>query len=108
VDHVAEANFDPTYDNRHWQRLAAQYSVKIVQVRCECDADVLMARDQQRIHDGTRHPGHVRPHDPAFYELVKQGPIEWIAVDGERISLDATAPGVEGYGAVVESLRRLL
>lgn len=107
IGHIVEANFDPQYDNPHWQRLTKQFDVQVIQVRCECEPDVLLERDRERVRQGTRHPGHLQVgevDESAYREVLEKGPIGWIEVEGERISLDTTRLAVEEYGPVVKRI----
>jgi predicted kinase len=108
TDHVVEANFDPKFANAQWQALKQRFNLQVIQVRCECDPATTIARYRARIADGTRHPGHRDGGDDfAFHELLRRGPIEWVDLAGERISLDTTAGGADGYKAVVQRITEL-
>jgi predicted kinase len=77
IGHIVEANFDPTFANAHWQRLAEQFPLRIIQVRCETDPEILLMRYRERVNQGTRHPGHVdHSHDLVFYEKVRGSTID--------------------------------
>ncbi len=91
IAHVVESNFDPVYANAHWQQLAKQYPLHLIQVRCETDSEVLIQRYRERVRSGDRHPGHVdQSDDPAFLALLRRGPMPWIDVPGPRIRVDAS------------------
>jgi predicted kinase len=107
IDLIAEGNFDPKYANPEWQKLTTRFDLKIVQVRCDCDADLLIERDRQRIEQGTRHPGHIRDEDPAFYEMVKRGPIGWIDVESEKIVVNTDQLAIEEYAEVARKIREI-
>jgi predicted kinase len=103
TDHIVESNFDPMYANSQWQKLKQQFDLQLIQVRCEGDPDVVLERYRERIRQGKRHPGHRDGgDDPAFYALLQRGPIDWIDVDGERISVNTTQLAVEDYAAIAE------
>jgi predicted kinase len=105
TDHIVEANFDPKYADTRWQALKERFELRLIQVRCEGDAAVILERFRARILDGTRHPGHRDGSDsPEFYEVLRRGPISWIDVEGERISLDTTENTIERYAAVAERI----
>src|SRR5512142_609569 len=77
VDQIVESNFDPKYANAKWARLRQCYAFRLLQIRCEASADILIDRYRERIANGTRHPGHVdRSSDAAFLNLIRQGPID--------------------------------
>ena len=108
TDHVVEANFDPKFANPEWQARKQRFDLQVIQVRCECDPATTIARYRARIADGTRHPGHRDgANDFEYHELLQRGPIEWVDVAGERLSLDTTAGGVDGYEAVVQRITEL-
>lgn len=105
VNLIVEGNFDPKYADPEWQKLVTRFDLRIIQVRCECDADLLIERDRRRIQEGTRHPGHIREEDPTFYEMVKRGPIGWINVDSQKIVVNTSQLAVEGYAAIARQIR---
>jgi hypothetical protein len=107
VAHIVEGNFDPKYANLHWRKLTERFDLQLIQVRCECDPLVLLERDRERIQQGKRHPGHILLDDPAFYEMVQKGPMDWIAVESERISVDTTLRSVEDYTSIAQRILEL-
>jgi predicted kinase len=108
IDCIVESNFDPRYANLRWQKLTQQFTLQLIQIRCECDPDILMMRYRERIQQGMRHPGHADQSDnPALHELVQRGPIGWIAVESERISVDTTHLAIEGYASIVKRIREI-
>jgi predicted kinase len=109
IGHIVESNFDPIYANTHWQKLVQHYPLQLIQVRCETDPETLLTRYRERINQGTRHPGHVdQSDDLAFYETVRQGPMNWIAVESARISVNTIELKEAGYVSVVENIRNLV
>lgn len=75
-------------------------------MRCETDPEVLLMRYRARVKQGARHPGHIdHSDDLAFYEKVKQAPPGWIAIEGERISLNTTELIEEEYPIVANRIR---
>ena len=109
VDQIVESNFDPKYANAKWARLRQQYSFRLLQIRCEATAEVLIARYHERIANGTRHPGHIdRSDDAAFLNLIRQGPMDWIDIESERLAVDTNVPDKENYQAVAMVVRRFM
>jgi hypothetical protein len=106
---MVESNFDPRYADAQWASLRQRYSFRLLQVRCETDAEVLIARYRERIANGTRHPGHVdRSDEAAFLSLIGQGPMDWIDVESERLVVDTTVLNQEDYPRVALAVRRFM
>jgi predicted kinase len=109
VDQIVESNFDPIYANAKWARLRQRYSFRLLQIRCEASAEVLIARYHERIANGTRHPGHInRSDDAAFLDLISQGPMDWIDIESERLVVDTNVLDKENYQSVVMAVRRFM
>jgi len=109
VDQIVESNFDPKYANAKWARLRQRYSFRLLQIRCEASAEVLIARYHARIANGTRHPGHIdRGDDAAFLTLIRQGPMEWIDIESERLAVDTNVLDKENYQTVAMAVRRFM
>lgn len=109
VDQIVESNFEPKYANTKWARLRQQYSFRLLQIRCEASAEVLMARYRERIANRTRHPGHIdRSNDPAFLKLIRQGPIGWVDIESERLAVDTNVLDAKNYHMVATAVRRFL
>lgn len=109
VDQMVESNFDPKYANAKWARLRQHYSFGLLQVRCETSPEVLIARYRERIANGTRHPGHIdRSDDAAFLNIIRQGPMNWIDIESERLAVDTNRLNPEDYLSVAMAVRRLL
>ena len=88
---LIEGNFAPEYANIPWQRLQNTYQFKCVQLLCSAEVEVVMQRYNQRIADGTRHPGHFDASAAAeMRDLLTNHPAEWIDLSGERISVETT------------------
>lgn len=109
VDQIVESNFDPKYANVKWAKLRQQYSFRLLQIRCEATAEVLIARYHERIANGTRHPGHIdRSDDAAFLNLIRQGPMDWINTESERLAVDTNVLDKENYRTVAMVVRRFM
>jgi mRNA interferase MazF len=102
---MVEGNFDPTHANDRWQAFAQNYAFDLIQVRCETETDILAKRYLGRIDE--RHPGHVDAgREDAFLESIKQ-PLDWLAVEGDRLSFDTTNADEADYERLAESIRQL-
>jgi predicted kinase len=109
VDQIVESNFDPKYANAKWARLRQRYLFRLFQIRCEASAEVLIARYHERIANGTRHPGHIdRSDDAAFLNLIRQGPMDWVAIESERLAVDTNVLDKENYQTVAMAVRRFI
>jgi predicted kinase len=109
VDQIVESNFDPKYANAKWAGLRQRYSFRLLQIRCEASAEVLLARYHERIANGTRHPGHIdRSGDAAFLKLLRQGPMDWVDIESERLAVDTNILDKEGYQTVAMAVRRFV
>jgi predicted kinase len=109
VNQIVESNFDPKYANAKWARLRQRYSFRLLQIRCEASAEVLIARYRERIANGTRHPGHIdRSKDAVFLNLIRQGPMDWIDIESERLAVDTNVPEKENCQIVAMAVRRFM
>jgi predicted kinase len=109
VDQIVESNFDPKYANVKWASLRQRYSFRLLQIRCETSAKILLARYQERIANGTRHPGHIdRCDDPAFLEIIRQGPLDWIDIQSERLAIDTNVLDREKIQTIATAVRRFV
>jgi predicted kinase len=109
IDQIVESNFDPKYANAKWARLRQRYSFRLLQIRCETSAEVLIARYHERIANGTRHPGHIdRSDEAAFLNLIRQGPMDWVDIESERLAVDTNVLDKEKYQTVAMAVRRFM
>lgn len=109
VDQIVESDFDPTYANAKWAGLRQRYSFRLLQIRCETSAEVLIARYHERIADGTRHPGHAdRSDDAAFLSHIRQGPLGWIDIKSERLAVNTNVLNKENYLTVAMAVRQFM
>lgn len=109
VDQIIESNFEPKYANAKWARLRQRYSFRLLQIRCEVSAEVLIARYHERIANRTRHPGHIdRSDDAAFLNLIHQGPMDWVDIESERLAVDTNVLDKENYQSVAMAVRRFM
>ena len=109
VDQIVESNFDPYYANDHWQRLRQYFPFRLVQIRCEASAEVLLARYRERIENGTRHPGHMdRSDDADFLAIIGQGPMDWIDIESMRLVVDTAIMRTESYSTIITEVKQLM
>ncbi|HEU0297636.1 MAG TPA: hypothetical protein VFR47_33145 [Anaerolineales bacterium] len=68
-----------------------------------------MARYHERIAHGTRHPGHIdRRDDAAFLNLIRQGPMDWVDIESERLAVDTNVLDKENYQTIAMAVRRFI
>jgi len=109
VDQIVESNFDPKYANAKWTGLRQRYSFRLLQIRCETNAEVLIARYHARIANETRHPGHIdRSDDTAFLNLIQQGPMDWIDIESERLPVDTNVFDKTSYQTVAKTVKQFM
>ncbi|MCB0064588.1 MAG: ATP-binding protein [Caldilineaceae bacterium] len=109
VPHIVESNFSPAYATARWQALVKQYPLRIIQLRCEADPDIVLARFHARVAQGERHPIHRYSTDTAGYRtILEQGHLGWIDVPCERISVDTGKRQPSEYATVATQLQALL
>jgi predicted kinase len=71
VSVVAESNFDARTEVGPFEELCRRHDVRLVQVHCRRDEDVLLERFAERVRSGDRHPGHGDAPEDA--EVVRTG-----------------------------------
>lgn len=110
VSHIVESNFTATYATPRWQALIDQYPLRIIQIRCEADPTITAQRHQARKERGERHPIHRHDNNVDAYAayLQQQGPLDWIAVESTRLSLDTSEKAVADYTEIVAQVRERL
>lgn len=106
VAHLAEANFHPALATQEWQKLHQRHPLRLIQVRCETQPEVLLERYRQRIAGGERHPGHRdQSQDPNFLQMIHSGPPGWVEIESPRISVDTTHFESINYLFLVEEIK---
>ncbi len=109
VSFIVEGNFDPAYATMRWQSLMVRYPLRIIQIRCETDPETLLTRFRTRITSGERHPVHRDSiQTDTLQTLIQQGPLGWIEIESERLSLETTKMTIEQYPAFIATVRSLL
>ncbi|MEZ4681993.1 MAG: hypothetical protein R2932_48075 [Caldilineaceae bacterium] len=109
VNHIVESNFSPTHATPRWLDLQERYALRIIQLRCEADPDIVIARFHARVAEGERHPIHRYASDTSGYRtILEQGHLGWIDVPGERISVDTGALDPADYQSVATQLAQYI
>jgi len=109
IDQIVESTFDPRYANAQWASLTQKYSFRLIQIRCEARVDVLITRYQERIANGTRHPGHIdRSADVAFLDTIRQGLMAWIDIESTRLSVNTAVHSKENYATIATSIKQVM
>lgn len=105
---VVECHFEHQTDAQRWQSLHERYPLRMIQVRCETDPSVQLARYQARIEAGERHPGHVNSSATGDPRPRWGTPVAWIDVPGPRLSINTSDLSMTGYGHVVTQIKGLI
>lgn len=109
VSLIVESNFSSKHASPRWQQLYERYQPRIIQLRCEAEPEIVIARNQGRVETGERHPIHRFDHDPTGYlSILAQGHLDWVDVPSERISLDTGVLGKADYQSVATQLQQYL
>lgn len=110
VSHIVESNFPPSRATPRWQQLMAQYPLQMIQVRCEADPMIVAQRHQARQERGERHPIHRYDSNTAAYAayLHQQGPLGWVDVASEHITVDTGKLALADYSSVTTQIRTYL
>lgn len=56
---VLESNFVKEFADSQIAKLRAEWPVRVIEVHCTADREVLVERYRKRAEDGERHPGHM-------------------------------------------------
>ena len=108
VSHIVESNFSPVHATPRWQQLCERYGVRMIQLRCEADPALVIERFHARVAQGARHPIHRYTADTAGYlKLLEQGPLDWIDVPGDRITVDTGQLEPAAYQSIAVQLQKL-
>ena len=106
---IVEANFNPHYANIPWQKLQSLYQFRCIQLLCSAEAEIVVRRYEQRIADGSRHPGHFDARGSSeLRHLLTRQPAEWIELSGERLAVDTTSFGDEEFTSLSIMLQDLI
>jgi len=109
VSHIVESNFTPTYATPRWQQLRERYPLRILQLRCEAEPEMVIARHHDRVQRGERHPIHRYDSDTSsYFTFLQGGPVGWIEVESTRIAVDTGRLQPSDYGAITTQIREVL
>jgi predicted kinase len=90
-DFVLESNFNPEHDVPKFQRWQREYGLRIVQILCYAEGEVVFERFRRRVESGERHPGHADHHNvEAFRGYLMMGKGQPLDVEGPLIEVDTT------------------
>lgn len=97
---LLESNFQARWANTRVAHLQAQTHCRIVQILCQAEPEVLIARYQQRVETGERHPGHVDHLNVEAMRAELRHAWQPLDVDGELITIDTTNWHALDYSAL--------
>ncbi|MEN9937619.1 MAG: hypothetical protein RLZZ387_4198 [Chloroflexota bacterium] len=102
---VAESNFHPERDAERLRDLRARHPFELVQVLCVTEGSALVARYDERVSSGARHPGHL-DHLLAgeLREQLLRGRLEPLDLPGTLIEVDTTDVAAVNAAAIAEHL----
>lgn len=88
---IVEATFDPRHDTQKIRTWVKRFGIRVIQVLCYAEGQILLHRFTQRAHSPERHPGQDRPEQlPDLAEQLSAGRAEFLDVEGPRIEWDTT------------------
>ena len=86
-----------------------RYPLRILQLRCEAEPDIVIARHHDRVQRGERHPIHRYDSDASGYlSLLQGGPLGWIELESTRIVVDTGQLQPSDYGTITAQIREVL
>jgi predicted kinase len=102
---IIESNFSPKFDNENIETIAKETGVRIIQILCTADKEILFERFKERAHLGARHPGH---NDDKDLDLAHKRHFtdEFVPLDlpGELVQYDTTKQSEEKYRDLLNKL----
>lgn len=103
---IAESNFDRTHDSARLSMLVQQHGYATMQVLCRAAPAVIVARFQQRVASGARHPGHVDHFEAATLDPAQvQGFSAPLNLAGPLLDVDTTTFEDAGYSELLGRVR---
>lgn len=87
---VFEANFDPNLHCETLAKITQKFQVRVVQIHCVTEPDVLLERFRRRWKSGKRHPGHGDEVMLPEMELLARQKIMPLELPGPTFELDTT------------------
>ena len=102
---VAESAFQALYDAPRLAALQQRYRVRVLEVFCRAEPEVLLARFQQRAQDGQRHPGHG---EQAQVEELRanllKGIYQPLSISGTVLTVDTTDSAALDYQSLLQEI----
>ena len=102
---ILENAFYPELASPKLQTLERHHEVRILQIICDADSEVLLQRFKSRAESGVRHDGHVdiETLDELATSLGQERPLR-LELEGRVLRLDTTDFAALSYEAVLDRL----
>ncbi len=105
---MVEANFRPSFDTQHFARLQRRHGVRLLQLLCSADTEVVIQRFEKRARQD-RHPGHVDADNlEEFRNVLRTWDMSPLAVHGDIIHVDTTTQESVRYDNLLILAKRFL
>lgn len=103
---IVESNFKHDIDSERFRALQRHYNLKLVQILCYADGEVVFDRFATRIANAERHEGHVElPLEQIHSEFVaangRDNPLD---IEGTTIELDTSDLSAIDYASVYAAI----
>ncbi|MBX3051181.1 MAG: ATP-binding protein [Caldilineaceae bacterium] len=106
VSFVTESNFEARFADQRWLDLQERIPLRIVQLLCWADDELMRARYRGRIADGSRHPGHVdRMHTDEYNPAALRSQFTFLNLPGAQRAVDTGTLGTDEYEALLSWLQ---
>lgn len=106
---IIESNFKVEPDTQKLQRLKDKYQCYLLQINCQVEIPLALARFKYRVQSGKRHPGHV---DHVNYEEMeynfKQGGYEILKICDRTLKVDTTNFEQIDYAEIFKVVRECI
>jgi predicted kinase len=105
---IVEANFPAKFYNEKFNKLKDKYKFRVVQIICWASADMLLERIKRRITSQERHGVHMDEEmikTGEMQQLLGNGKIDLIAIEGKIIEVDTTDFSKINYSYIADALR---
>ncbi|GHO54707.1 AAA family ATPase [Ktedonobacter robiniae] len=106
---IIEANFDPAFATEEFHTRQHNFPLRIFQLLCYADGQILFERFQLRSESGERHPGH---QDHLAYDewrtRLSNGRLEPLQLDGTLYELDTSDFAAIDYKHILNTIRDFL
>lgn len=106
---IVESNFQRNLDSSRFNILVEKYHLRIIQIICQTDGQILFERFKKRSESGQRHPGH-RDHlnYEEYQETLLKGSSEPLDIPSQIINFDTTDIEQTGYQPLFQKIKLLL